>query len=118
MNTPTTTLLAIPCFCHNVNEIKIKNQQYALIPYNYTLLWVKPSYIGIFPVYLGMPLIFTDFQQCTWLRHTSCWKICEYQCHPLGILEKFQYSLALPSTKYNSLLDIPTVTPIDMGPVN
>ena len=22
----------------------------------------------IFSVYLGMPLIFTDFQQCTWLR--------------------------------------------------
>ena len=30
-----------------------------------------------------MPLIFTDFQQSTWLRPTSCWKICEYQSHPL-----------------------------------
>ena len=35
-----------------------------------------------FPVYLGMPLIFTDFQQSTWLRLTSCWKFCEYQGHP------------------------------------
>ena len=32
-----------------------------------------------FPVYLEMPLIFTDFQQCMWWRPTSCWKICEYQ---------------------------------------
>ena len=35
-------------------------------------------YIGIFQFYLGMPLIFTDSQQCTWLRLTSCWKICEF----------------------------------------
>ena len=29
-----------------------------------------------------MPLIFTDFHQCTWLRQISCWTICEYQSHP------------------------------------
>ena len=29
---------------------------------------------GNLPIDLGMPLIFTDFQQCTWLRPTSCWK--------------------------------------------
>ena len=33
-------------------------------------------------VRLGMSLIVTDFQQCAWLRPTSCWKICEYQSHP------------------------------------
>ena len=43
----------------------------------------EPSYVGKFLVDLGMPLIFTDFQQCTWLRPTSCWKICVYQSHPL-----------------------------------
>ena len=53
-----------------------------IILHNYILYEGELSYVGIFPVYLGMPLIFTDFQQCTWLKPTFCWKICEYQSHP------------------------------------
>ena len=53
-----------------------------IIIHNYISYWGDPSYVGIFPVDLGMPLIFTDFQQSTCLRPTSCWKICEYQRHP------------------------------------
>ena len=32
-------------------------------------------YVGHFPVDLGMPVIFTDFQYCTWLKPTSNGKI-------------------------------------------
>ena len=46
-----------------------------------------------------MPLI--DFQQCTWLRSTSCWKICEISEPSLGILENFQCRSALFNKKYN-----------------
>ena len=35
-----------------------------------------------FPVNLKILLIFTDFQQSTYLTPTSCWKVCEYQSHP------------------------------------
>ena len=36
--------------------------------------------------YVGMSLIFTDFEQCTWLRPSSCWEI--WISEPsLGILE-------------------------------
>ena len=58
----------------------------------------------IFPVYLGMPLIFTDFQHCTCLRLTSCWKIENMRIWEpsSGILEKFQCSRAFPNIKYNS----------------
>ena len=35
--------------------------------HNYILYYGEPSDIGIFPVYLRMALIFTDFQKCTWL---------------------------------------------------
>ena len=48
----------------------------------------------IFPVYLRMALIFTDFQECIWSRPTSCWKICEYQTHPV------QYYFGINSIGY------------------
>ena len=48
-----------------------------------------------------LPLTFTDFQQYTWLRPTSCWKICQFSEASLGVLEKFQHSSALPNINYN-----------------
>ena len=47
-----------------------------IILYNCILYYVELSYGGILPVYLGMLLIFIDFQHCTWLRPTSCWETC------------------------------------------
>ena len=46
-----------------------------IILHNYILYKGQPSYTGIFPVYLGMSPIYTDFQQCTWLGFTFCWNI-------------------------------------------
>ena len=45
-----------------------------IIQHNYILYQGEPNYVGNIAVYLGMPLIFTDFQQCTQLRPTSFWK--------------------------------------------
>ena len=53
-----------------------------IILHNYILYSGELNYVGTFPVDLGASLIFTDFQQYTWLRSTPCWKICEYQGHP------------------------------------
>ena len=49
---------------------------------------------------LGIPLISTDFKQCTWLRPTCRWKICQYQGirRYTGITSI--YSSALPYNKY------------------
>ena len=55
--------------------------------HNYILYLREPTYVGTFPVYLGMSLIFTDFKRCTWLRLTPYWRICEDQSHSLGVLE-------------------------------
>ena len=50
---------------------KIKRKQMTntfdtkIISHNYILYWGELSYIGIFPVDLGMPLIITDFHYCT-----------------------------------------------------
>ena len=33
-----------------------------IILHSYVSYYGQPSYVGIFPVDLGMPLIFTDFQ--------------------------------------------------------
>ena len=53
-----------------------------IILHNYILYKGDPTYVRTFPMDSVMPLIFTDFQQSTWCRPTSCWKICEYQSHP------------------------------------
>ena len=50
-----------------------------IILYNSILCQGQSSYIGTFTVYLGMPLIFTDFQSAYGYELSSCWKICEYQ---------------------------------------
>ena len=89
---------------HTVNEQPVRILLECILVYmGKYILKGEPSYVGIFPVCLGMPLIFTDFQHCTWLRFTSHWKICEYLEPSLGILEKFQHNLALSlsNIKYN-----------------
>ena len=64
---------------HTVNEQPVRILLECILVYmGKYILKGEPSYVGIFPVCLGMPLIFTDFQHCTWLRFTSHWKICEY----------------------------------------
>ena len=44
------------------------------------------------PVYLAIPLIFTDFQHCTWLKQTSFGKSVNIRAILRYILEKFQHS--------------------------
>ena len=61
-----------------------------IIPHNYILYYGEPTYVRIVPVYLGVPLIFTNFQQCSWLRPTSWSKICEYQGNPWKNYKKLQ----------------------------
>ena len=46
------------------NNITVNSK---IIIHTYIFILGKPSYVGIFPLYLRMALIFTDFQQRTWL---------------------------------------------------
>ena len=42
----------------------------------------EPGYVGIFPVYLRMALIFTDFPTGSGSQPWALLEICEYQSHP------------------------------------
>ena len=72
-----------------------------IILHNYILDKGQPSYIGIFPVYLGMPLIFTDFPTVHMVETHFLFENLWISEPSLGILEKFQRSSALPNIKYN-----------------
>ena len=41
---------------------------------NYILYLEEPTCFGIFPVYMGMTLTFTDFQEEVGLNHVHYWK--------------------------------------------
>ena len=60
---------------------------------------MKPSYVWSFPLHLRMSLIFTDFQQCTWLL-----KNLLISQPSQGTMENFQRSSGPPIIKYNCVV--------------
>ena len=75
-----------------------------MILHNYILYYGEPSYIGIFPLYMRLALIFLDFQTGSGSQTCAVLEIWEYQSHPSGILEKWQYKSDPPNIKYNYAL--------------
>ena len=49
------------------------------ILYNCIIIETVDLNYRFFPVFIGLSVILTDLQQCTWLKPTSFWKICQYQ---------------------------------------
>ena len=67
-----------------------------MILQKYTPLWIDPTYILVFTVYLGMAEIFTDFP-------TGSKQIASVFCH-------FQLFCLLPVGKSVNISDIPRYT--------
>ena len=78
----------IPSFWLNFTKDKIYQQKHNTFVSKITLLHHlshnqtnfepknMPDYcLTFFTINLGMYLIFTDFQHCTWLKSTSCWNV-------------------------------------------
>ena len=59
-------------------QVNLRNQE---IVYQHNIT-DKLSDVGIFPVYLRMALIFTDFQTGSGSQPCALLEICEYQNHP------------------------------------
>ena len=53
-----------------------------IILHNYTLYKGDPTYVAIFPVYLRMDLIFTDFPTGSGSPPCAVLEICKYLMHP------------------------------------
>ena len=52
-----------------------------IILQNYILYWGESNYVGIFPVYLRIALIFTDFPTGSGSQACAFLEICDYQDH-------------------------------------